>query len=397
MRVLHVTTAFPRDHGDVITPWLVELLRRLRADGVDAEVLTSSYKGAPDQVFDGIPVHRFRYFLRRWENLTHEETAPDRMRRSLLYKFLPLFFVAAGMVAAWRLARQRRYDLIHVHWPLPMAAVGWAAARASRAPTVTLFYGAELRFSAGGPGILRTFLRWAIRSSNQVVAISTYTANEVRRLVERSVEVIPYTYELREAAVRLRDGDRQGFEILTVGRLVERKGVVHLVEALAALSHDVDARLVVIGDGPEAPRIRARAEALGVSERVQLLGRVSDASLRAAYASADVFVLPAIVDVRGDTEGLGVVLLEAMNFSVPVVASAAGGIVDIVVDGETGLLVPPADASKLAAALERLARDRTLADRLGANGKTFVAERFAWPVIVGQWRSVYDQATKPNV
>ena len=80
MRVLHITTAFPREPGDVITPWLVELLKRLRAEGVDAEVLTSSYKGAPDQTFEGIPVHRFRYFLRRWENLTHEETAPDRMR-----------------------------------------------------------------------------------------------------------------------------------------------------------------------------------------------------------------------------------------------------------------------------------------------------------------------------
>ncbi len=397
MRVLHVTTAFPRDHGDVITPWLVELLKRLRADGVDAEVLTSSYKGAPDQTFDGIPVHRFRYFLRRWENLTHEETAPDRMRRSLLYRILPVFFVAAGMVAAWRLARQRRYDVIHVHWPLPMAAVGWAAARASRAPTVTLFYGAELRFSASGPGALRTFLRWAIRRSDQVVAISTYTANEVRRLVEGPVEVIPYTYELPAAAVRLRDGRRTGFEILTVGRLVERKGVVHLVEALAALSRDVDARLVVIGDGPEAPRIRARAEALGVSERVELRGRMADAALRVAYASADVFVLPAIVDARGDTEGLGVVLLEAMNFGVPVIASAAGGIVDIVVDGVTGLLVPPADASKLAAALERVARDGSLGDRLGATGKQFVAERFAWPVIVRQWRAVYSRATTPNV
>ena len=397
MRVLHVTTAFPRDHGDVITPWLVELLKRLRADGVDAEVLTSSYKGAPDQVFDGIPVHRFRYFLRRWENLTHEETAPDRMRRSLLYKILPLFFVAAGMVAAWRLARQRRYDIIHVHWPLPMAAVGWMAARASHAPTVTLFYGAELRFSASGPGILRTFLRWAIRRSNQVVAISTYTANEVRRLVERSVEVIPYTYELPAAAARSRDRHRGGFEILTVGRLVERKGIVHLVEALAALSRDIDARLVVIGDGPEAPRIRARAEALGVSERVDLRGRVPDAALRAAYAGADVFALPAIVDARGDTEGLGVVLLEAMNFGVPVIASAAGGIVDIVVDDETGLLVPPADASELAAALDRIARDGKLADRLGANGQRLVAERFTWPVIVRQWRAVYARATAPNV
>jgi len=107
-----------------------------------------------------------------------------------------------------------------------------------------------------------------------------------------------------------------------------------------------------------------------------------------------VFVLPAIVDARGDTEGLGVVLLEAMNFGVPVVASASGGIVDIVHDGETGLLVPPADAPALAEALARLATDRALGRRLGAEGRRFVRTRFTWDAIVSRWQSVYDRATK---
>src|SRR5258705_937152 len=84
MRILHVVTAFPRGPDDPITPWLVELLQRLRAAGHDVEVFTSAYMGSPDQTLGGIPVHRFRYFFRRWENLTHEETAPDRIRRSLL-------------------------------------------------------------------------------------------------------------------------------------------------------------------------------------------------------------------------------------------------------------------------------------------------------------------------
>ena len=394
MRVLHITTAFPREQGDVITPWLVELLKRLRAEGVDAEVLTSSYKGAPDQVFEGIPVHRFRYFFRRWENLTHEETAPDRMRKSLLYKLLPLFFVAAGMLAAWRLARRRGYDVIHVHWPLPLAALGWAAARAAGAPTVTLFYGVELRWVAGGLRALRWFLRWAIRRSTEVVAISSYTANEVMKLVDCPVEVIPYTFELTHAPAAAERAPRQGFEILTVGRLVERKGVVHRVEALALLPAEWSARLVGIGEGPEGPRIRARAEALGVADRVDLRGRQPDDALKAAYASADVFVLPAIVDARGDTEGLGVVLLEAMNFGVPVIASASGGIVDIVIDGETGLLVPPANDTALAAALGRIAADPALARRLGSEGRHFVRTRFSWEAIVSRWQGVYARAAK---
>ena len=394
MRVLHITTAFPRDRADVITPWLVELLKRLRANGVDAEVLTSAYKGGADQVFDGIPVYRFRYFLRRWENLTHEETAPDRMRKSLLYKVLPLFFVAAGMFAAWRLARRRGYDVIHVHWPLPLAALGWAAARGAAAPTVTLFYGVELRWVASAMRPLRGFLRWAIRRSDAVVAISTYTAAEVKRLVDRPIEVIPYTFELGAAPSRDRDQVRGGFEILTVGRLVERKGVVHLVEALAAMPASVNARLVVVGDGPESARIRARSEELGVSDRVELRGRVSNEALRAAYASASVFVLPAITDARGDTEGLGVVLLEAMNFGVPVVASGIGGIVDIVFNEDTGLLVPPGDAGALARALLRLAADPGLAGAIGVRGQDFVRTSFSWASIVSRWQALYARIRK---
>ncbi|NUQ91934.1 MAG: glycosyltransferase [Gemmatimonadaceae bacterium] len=392
MRVLHITTAFPREAGDVITPWLVELLKRLRASGVECEVLTSAYKGSPDQTFDGIPVHRFRYFARRWENLTHEETAPDRMRKSLLYKLLPFFFVGGGVLAAWRLGRRERYDVVHVHWPLPLAALGWAASRAARAPTVTLFYGVELRWVASGMRALRGFLRWAIRRSDAVVAISSYTAREVEALQPGPVEVIPYTFELSAPGVR-RPRNDGAFEILFVGRLVERKGVVNLVDALAALPDSLNARLVVIGDGPETERIRSRAAERGVAGRVELRGRQPDEALREAYASTDVFVLPAIVDSRGDTEGLGVVLLEAMNFGVPVIGSASGGIVDIVLDEETGLLVPPGDVAALAAALERLARDPSFARRLGESGQRFVAEKFSWAAIVERWMAVYSRVS----
>src|SRR5437773_1199672 len=167
MRILHVVTAFPRTSDDVIVPWLVELLKRLKAAGHEVEVFTSSYRGAPDQVFAGIPVHRFRYFPRRWENLTHEEAAPDRMKRSLLYRLMPACFVVAGMAAIWRLCRRTRYDVIHVHWPLPLALFGWAAQRARPARLVTTFYGVELRWVKGALPFLKGFLAWAARRSDR--------------------------------------------------------------------------------------------------------------------------------------------------------------------------------------------------------------------------------------
>src|SRR5258708_2367135 len=136
--------------------------------------------------------------------------------------------------------------------------------------------------------------------------------------------------------------------------------------------------------GPNA-RLEAQVVRDELGDRVTIRGRVSEAELKDAYASSDVLVLPSILDTRGDTEGLGVVLLEAMSYGVPVIGSNVGGITDIVRDGETGLLVPPGDAVQLVAALERLATDRDLAKRLGEAGRKHVATAFGWPAIMAQW------------
>jgi len=387
MRILHVVTAFPRTPDDVIVPWLVELLKRLRAAGHDVEVFTSSYRGAPDQVFAGIPVHRFRYFLRRWESLTHEETAPDRMKRSLLYRLMPACFVLAGMVAIWRLCRRARYDVIHVHWPLPLALFGWAAQRARPARLVTTFYGVELRWVKGTLPFLKGFLAWAARRSDRVVAISNYTAGELRELADVPIEVIPYTASLPEvnASSAARDG---AGPVLFVGRLVERKGVAHLIEAIARLG-PTGPQLEIVGEGPERPALEALAHRLGVAQQVMFRGKVAPHELQASYARAAVCVLPSVLDARGDTEGLGVVLLEAMNHGTPVIASRVGGIPDIVEDGVSGLLVPPGDADALAAALRRVGDDPALAHRLGESGRRRLREQFSWPAIVQRWLDLY--------
>ena len=390
MRILHVVTAFPRGPEDVIVPWLVELIVRQRAAGHEVEVFTSAYRGGGNAEYRHIPVHRFRYAPARWEDLTHDEAVPDRMRRSLRYKLLPLPYVLAGMWAIWRLCRGTRYDIVHVHWPVPHALFGWAAGGEAR--LVTSWYGVELRWVQSSLPWLRWFVRWALKISDVVVAISSYTGGEIGRFARTPVRVIPYTLGFTsDSAPRLpaRDGT---LRILFVGRLVERKGVTHLIEAVRRLPPDSRPRLTVIGDGPERTSLEAQIARDGLSGRVTVRGRVSEAELKDAYASSDVLVLPSILDARGDTEGLGVVLLEAMSYGVPVIGSNLGGITDIVRDGETGLLVPPGDPLQLAAALQRLASDRDLATRLGEAGRKHVAAAFGWPAIMAQWEECYAAA-----
>ena len=398
MRILHVVTAFPRFPNDIIAPWLVELLKRFQAAGHEVEVFAPAYRGGGNREVHGLPLHRFRYFPARWEDLTHDQGTPDRVRRSLRYKIMPLFYALGGMLAIWRLCRRRSYDIVHVHWPVPHALFGWVARKACGAAMVTLWYGVELRWVKSRLPWLKAFLRWAVRTSDQVVAISSATAGEIAELVHRPVPVIPYAvgFATVPADIPPRPGRvaDDPFVVLFVGNLIERKGVRYLVDAVHRLSPRIPMRLLILGkgEGAEGSRLREQVKSLGLEDRVEMPGRVPEPELHRAFARANVLVLPSIVDARGDTEGLGVVLLEAMSYHLPVIASNVGGITDIVADGETGLLVPPADPVALAAALERLATDAPLAERLADAGRRYVQEHFSWPAILEEWQACYAAA-----
>lgn len=398
MRILHVVTAFPRSRDDVITPWLVELLRRLRAAGHDVEVFTSAYRGGGNRDFEGIPIHRFRYFPATWEDLTHDEAVPDRLKRAWRYRLALPCYLLGGMTGIWRLCRRHRYDVVQVHWPLPHALFGWVARAACGARLVTTFYGVELRWVKSGMPWLRGFLARAARSSDRVVAISQYTAGEIRELADTPITVIPYTTGLAELTAgsaaapgsqRQRSDAGGPFTVLFVGRLVARKGIPTLIEAARRLRETVPIRLVIIGDGPERPALEAEIARAGLGGLAELRGRVPSDQLARAYQEAGALVLPAIVDARGDTEGLGVVLLEAMSYGTPVIASDIGGITDIVTHDQTGLLVPPGDPAALAAAIQRLARDHETWRRLADAGRRRYLEDFSWSSLVRRWEDLY--------
>jgi glycosyltransferase involved in cell wall biosynthesis len=241
------------------------------------------------------------------------------------------------------------------------------------------------------------FLRWSARTAEEVTAISRSTADGVHALVDRPVTIIPYGAAIEDDGGPPSRGafsgpDARPVRLLFVGRLVERKGVEVLVRALAEGGFGRPVELDVVGAGEWEPQIRAAIEETETGDRVRLLGRVSDEDLRRAYEECDIFVLPAVRDAKGDTEGLGVVLLEAMRFERPVVASAIGGITDIVEDGETGLAVPAGDPRALAAALRRLIDDPGAARDLGHRGRRHAAAAFGWDAVVERTTEVYRRA-----
>lgn len=385
MKVLFVATAYPRFKGDVITPWLVELIMKLKQEGIDVSVFTSSYRGLRTHVLDGVKVYRFRYCLKRFERFTHEETAVDRVTRGISNVFLSMLYLIFGAWAMIRLSRHERFDVIHTHWPFPHVIFGILGKKVGHARLFNSFYGVEIRWlKKKFPFMLKPF-SVLMSKSDVVTAISTHTANELNGIVEMPIEIIPFSAAMAERHGRTTETK----DIIFVGRLVERKGVKYLIEAFSQVAGSIPHRLVIVGDGPERAQLEARVIRLGIENRVRFTGTISDDELKQYYQSCSFFVLPAVYDRKGDTEGLGVVLLEAMSYEKAVIASNVGGITDIVVDQENGLLVPPADAVALAQAIEKMARSRQLRKTLGRAARKTVDEKFNWDKIVRKLIELY--------
>ncbi|MBB4266344.1 glycosyltransferase [Roseospira visakhapatnamensis] len=178
------------------------------------------------------------------------------------------------------------------------------------------------------------------------------------------------------------DDDRDGTDptrpvrLLAVGRAVPKKGFDRLLRALAALPDDVRWTLTHIGGGAEARALKALAESLGLADRITWHGAQAQTAVIEAYRAADLFVLPCIVAGDGDRDGLPNVLMEAQSQGLACLSTDLSGIPELIVDGETGVLVPPDDVPALTAALAGLIADPATRRRLGAAGQARVRTRF---------------------
>ena len=274
-----------------------------------------------------------------------------------------------GLLELMALIRRERPDLVHAN-SSKAGVLGRLAALLMRVP-VRVFTVHGWAFKAHTGQASRLY-RWADRLMSPLTS-ATICVSETERAAglaartcraERTV-VIPNAVDVGGAPVARHEGDPP--RVVTVGRLATPKDALTLLRALPAVAPTPFSALLV-GDGPDRPALEASIRALGLEDTVTLAGSRSD--VPALLAAADVFVL------SSRSEGAPFSILEAMAAGLPVVASDVGGVGELVVDGETGLLVPPADPGRLADALRRVLGDAALRRRLGAAGRARARERF---------------------
>ena len=413
-KVLVIGSVYPRFHEDAEVPWLRTSIAHLKKAGLDIQVLAPAYKGLKSHEIDGIKVNRFRYAPANWEMLTHEEGAPSKMASKPWLQLLAIPYIISGFFKCIKICRKWRPDIIHAHWPFPHAYIALGAAKLFRIPLVLNFHGAELLLIRKKKWV-KPLLKFAIGQAQAVFANSSFTASKIKALRDVTVEWSPYGTTLEGGSLPLASATAsatpssgevspqrpsphpvQGkFKILFVGRHIERKGIRYLIEAAKYLPRDqFEIRIVGVGDLTEELKKLASESATPNSAEIIFTGKLSPEALANEYRTANVFTLPAIVDSKGDTEGLGVVLIEAMELGLPIVASNVGGIPDVVVDGVSGILVPEKDPQALASAYKRLAAEPELVKHLLVGSRKRIAECFTWDGIIERQIAVYNKLAK---
>ena len=407
MKVLVIGSVYPRFQEDAEVPWLRTSISHLKKAGVEIQVLAPSYKGLKSHDIDGTRVNRFRYAPANWEILTHEEGAPSKMASKPWLQLLAIPYIINGFIQCLRICRKWRPDVIHAHWPFPHAYIALGAAKLFRIPLVLNFHGAELLLIRKKKWV-KPLLKFAIGQAQAVFANSSFTASKIKAIRDMNVEWSPYGTTLEESGLspRTSSGDtpqlpvphpvNSKFKILFVGRHIERKGIRYLIEAAKYLSTD-KFEIRIVGGGDLTEQLKKQAALLDKNSQpanIIFTGKLSPEDLANEYRTANVFTLPAIVDSKGDTEGLGVVLIEAMELGLPIVASNVGGIPDVVIDGESGILVPEKDPVALADAFKRLEADPALIEQLLVGARKRISECFTWDGIIERQVEVYKRVVE---
>lgn len=362
--------------------------RALVEKGHTVHILTTGAKGlARESNEEGVKIFRVPVFGRK-----------DLSTASNLSMFtFPMTSIPKGLL----LCLKHRYDIINTHFYAPSGPTGMVLSFITRIPNVLYIHGADvydptrLDKTPAGRGFLSRLLRLSARMQNYIARSIACQSSNTRENIEnfikprKPVTVIPLPFQKPEHPASSRKDlglDPKKYYMLSAGRVVKRKGYDYLVQAMPSLDKNI--HLMILGDGPELPALKSLASSLGVDERIHFLGYISSDEEKFRYYSVcDLYVLSSL------HEGMGIVVQEAMEFGMPLVATNHGGQVDLIKDGVNGILVPPGDPKALAEAIRKVYKSRKLASAFGSRNRELIRGYYA-PKIADEYVRLFDRSLK---
>jgi glycosyltransferase involved in cell wall biosynthesis len=385
LRVLVVTSTFPRWKNDTDPSFVFELCQQLNKSNFIIDVLAPHAYGAKKhEVIDDINIYRYQYFINKWQNLSYTGGILANLKKHAVNYLLIPFFLSAQLLFLYKRLNTERYDLIHAHWLIPqgfICAVVNKLRGSNAIPVLCTAHGSDL-VSLKDP--LTVLLKsWTIANIAKVslVSKSLLAYMDGLNIVERDVEICPMGVDFNSTFKVRPEIKREHNKLIYVGRLIKEKGVRHILEALKIVREDhPDVTLDIIGDGPERDELEDLSRESDLSDSVTFFGALNKNELPKYYSRAAIALVPSIVQ-----EGFGLVIIEAMACGCATIVSDFDTSREIITPKVNGLLSLPANSSDIANKINDLFSNKVLLETILNNGRDSVVAKFNWPIIANRY------------
>lgn len=381
-KVCIVTTAFPRSRTDNRAPFILEAAKALNKNGCQVQIIAMHRPGSlSHETWDDLEIIRPKYLPERFEILQEEEGGlPVVWEKFPLARFAIVPFLIAQSIAVAKYARQS--DVIHANWTLSgfLAVITRAIHRRKIVVTVQ---GSDI-YKAAAKSWGKLITKWTLNHVDKIIALSESLALATQKIGvgRQKITIIPNGVDIN---VFNPGQSKRAKIILFVGSLIERKGVIHLINAYRLIQkRHPDSQLIIIGDGPDRAKLTKRASEMGLSENISFLGSQTQSEVKLWMQKAKVFVLPSL------EEGLGVVLLEALACGTPCVGSNVGGIPDVITP-DVGQLVPPQDENCLATEILKILDSEDEWSKLSSQARFRAETHYSWDSIAKRIQKTYEE------
>lgn len=400
IKVLVLTSSFPRYKTDWWQQAVLSIYSNMDLRKYRITVLAPGAPGAKtSEKMSGIYVRRFTYFYPpSMQILTSGEGVLYTSKKSrILGKIQMLTFILAEFFATISTFAKDNFDIIHANWILPQGLVAIIAKFIFKKPVIVTVHGTDI-FALKKFNFLKRFVLkhcdvcTVNSSATHEAAYRIYPSDKIK-IVHMGVDLENFDPSRRDETYRSEFGSNPKI-ILSVGRLIKWKGFEYLVRAFpSVIARFSQAKLVIIGKGPEEEYLRALVKRLKlqIDKNVFFPGTVSPDRLPYIYASSDVVVSPSItITLTGEKEGQGNVALEARASGTPVIASRSGGLVDTVDGNTNGLLFEEKDYKELAKKIISIFSNEELRKSLSKNGLRLVREKYPWRKTSEKFEQLYE-------
>jgi glycosyltransferase involved in cell wall biosynthesis len=389
MRILAVSSTFPRFENDTEPPFVFLLCKELVKKKHNVTVLAPHFAGARfRENLGGVEIIRFPYFFPlSGQQLCYRGGILANIKQNKLVIFQVPFFFLMEFIFLEYLTIKTRPQIIHAHWAIPQGIVSGVAKFFVGNPLVLSVHGSDV--FAFRKSFFRKIMEFFMKKTDQLTVNSSATNKVLQdNFTINTAEIIPMGIDL--GTFQPQTKDKRALNILAVGRLVEQKGFQYLIKAMSYLVKDFpDARLSIIGSGPYQNELERLSQLYNLSNNVEFLGSIPNFELPKFYKEAEYFIGPSVTGADGSVEAFGVVFLEALASGLVTIASNVGGVKDIIQNNVTGILVDEKNPEQIYRAIINLENNPSLRKRLIKNGLEHVRENFSWTKVAEKFELLY--------